>query len=120
MKKMCKIRSVNLKVKRELYEKVVVPTVMYGSETWANRVAERNKLDVMEMNCLRSMCGVTRMDRLRNEIRGRVGVREKISERVDREMLKWFGHVVPMRDERLTMKVYESEVEGVRSRGRPL
>ena len=56
-----------LGVKRELYERIVVPTVMYGLEAWAMRVEERNKLDVTEMNCLRSMCGVTRMDRWRNE-----------------------------------------------------
>ena len=37
------------------------------------------------MKCLRSMCGVTRMDRVRNKVvRERVGVREKMSKRVDR------------------------------------
>ena len=67
----------------------MVPTVMYGSEAWGLRVEERRKLDVMEMRCLRSMCGVTRLDRLRNEVvRKRVGVDEKLSERVDRKVLK--------------------------------
>ena len=63
---------------------MIVPTVMYGSEAWGLRVEERRKLDVMEMRCLRSMCGVTRMDRLRNEVvRERVGVDVMLSERVD-------------------------------------
>ena len=57
------------------------------SEAWGLRVEERRKLDVMEMRCLRSMCGMTRMDRLRNEVvRERVGVEEKLSERVDRKV----------------------------------
>ena len=68
MKRLWIVRSVNFKAIRELYERVVVPTVMYGSEAWGLRVEERRKLDVMEMRCLRSMCGVTRMDRLRNEV----------------------------------------------------
>ena len=120
MKRVWSERSVSMRVKRELYERIVVPTVMYGSETWGMNVVERNKLDVAEMKCMRSMCGVTRWDRLRNEtVRERVGVSEPMSERVDRKILKWFGHVERMGNERLTKKVYISEVSGVRRIGRP-
>ena len=120
MKRVWSGRSVNVRVKRELYERVVVPTIMYGSESWGLRVEEREKLDVAEMKCLRSMCGVTRMDRIRNEVvRDRVGVPERLSKRVDRKVLKWFGHVERMGSERLTKRVYVSEVEGNRGRGRP-
>ncbi len=39
------------------------------------RAAERNRLNVMEMRCLRSMCEVTQMDWVRNEeVRRRTGV----------------------------------------------
>ena len=88
MKRMWSGRSVTLRVKRELYERIVVPTVMYGSEAWGMKVEERDKLDVAEMKCLRSMCGVTRMDRVRNEVVGeRVCVPEKLSKRVNRKVL---------------------------------
>ena len=43
-------------------EKVVVPTVMYGSESWGVKVTERQKLNVFEMKCLRSMTGVSQLD----------------------------------------------------------
>ena len=120
MKNMLSYRSVSLNVKKELYERIVVPTVMYGSETWGMRREERNKLDVSEMQCLRNMCGVTRWNRLRNvAVRERVGVKEELSKRVDRKVLKWFGHVERMGDERLTKKVYKSEVGGERPVGRP-
>ena len=47
-----------------------------------------------------SMCGVIRMERLRNEVvRERVGVPNKLSNRVDRKLLKWFGHVEHMGSE---------------------
>ena len=49
-----------MNVKKVLYEKVVVPTVMYGSESWGMKVNERQKLNVFEMKCLRSMPPKTR------------------------------------------------------------
>ena len=52
-------------------------------------------------------------------VRERMGVKEKMSKRVDRKVLKWFGHVERMGDERLTKKVYKSEVGGERGIGRP-
>ena len=48
-----------------------------------------------------------------------MGVKEEMSKRVDRKVLKWFGHVERMGDERLTKKVYKSEVGGERPVGRP-
>ena len=35
-----------MNVKKVLYEKVVVPTVMSGSESWSMKVTERQKLNV--------------------------------------------------------------------------
>ena len=44
---------------------------MYGAETWALKKALENKLEVAEMRMLRWMCGVTTLDKIRNErIRG--------------------------------------------------
>ena len=80
MKRMWSGRSVTVRVKRELYERIVLLTVMYGSESWGMKVKERDKLDVAEMKCRKNMCGVTRMDRVRNEVvRERLGVPEKLS-----------------------------------------
>ena len=53
VKGVMKNRGLGMNVKRVLYEKVVVPTVMYGSEVWGMKVAERQKLNVFEMKCLR-------------------------------------------------------------------
>ena len=80
MKRMWSGRSVTVRVKRELYERIVGPTIIYGSESWGMKVKERDKLNVAEMECLRIMCGVTGKDRVRNEVvRERVGVPVKMS-----------------------------------------
>ena len=68
LKGVMKNRGLGMNVKKVLYEKVVVPTVMYGSESWGMKVTERQKLNVFEMKCLRSMTGVSRLDRVRNEV----------------------------------------------------
>jgi len=69
------------------------------------------------------MCGVTRMDRVRNEVlRERVGVPEKLSGRVYIERCcsgLGNGHVEQMGCKRMTKRVYISEVEGQRGRGKP-
>ncbi len=57
--KSVKCKSLGMSAKRRLYEGVVVPTALYGAETWNVGAAERKRLNVMEMRCLKNMCGVT-------------------------------------------------------------
>ena len=109
-----------MNVKKILYEKVVVLTVMYGLESWGMKVTERQKLNVFEMKCLRSMTGVSRLDRVRNEVvRARTGVRRKLAARVDMNVLRWFSHVERMDNERLLKKVMNAKVDRSGARGRP-
>ena len=49
-----------------MYEGVVVPNMIYGSETWNMSVSDRARLEVVEMKYLRTICGLTRLDRVRN------------------------------------------------------
>ena len=58
-------RGLWIKSKKCLYEGVIVPTALCGVETWGKRSAERWKVNVLEMKCLRSLVGVSRMDRVR-------------------------------------------------------
>ena len=51
--------------------------MMYGAETWALKKAQEKKLEVAEMRMLRWMCGVTKLDKIRNE---RIGATTKVGE----------------------------------------
>ena len=63
-------------------------------------------LNVLEMKCLRPMVGVTKWDRIRNEeIRRRAVIEETRAEKVDRRVLRWFGHVERMDEGRWLRKV---------------
>ena len=60
------------------------------------------------------------MDRVRNEeVRSRCGLKVSIDAKIERNILRWYGHVQRMGNERAVRRVYEAEVEGRRPRGRP-
>ena len=44
-----------IKAKKCLYERVIVPTALYGAEAWSMRSAERRKVNVLEMKYLRNL-----------------------------------------------------------------
>ena len=68
-------RGLGIKAKKCLYEGFIVPTALYRAEAWGMRSAERRKVKVLEMKCFRSLVGVSRMDRVRNEeVRRRAGI----------------------------------------------
>ncbi len=72
-----------MNAKRRLNKEVMLPTALYGAETWIMRAAERRRLNVMEMRCLRNMCRVTCMDRVRNdEVQRRTGVVRELAENI--------------------------------------
>ena len=112
-------RGLEIKAKKCLYEGVIiVPTALYGAEAWGSRSAERREVNVLEMKCLRSLVGVSRMDRVGNEeVRRRAGTKG-IASRADQRVLRWFGHVERMDEYRMARKVLMAEVGGGRVRMR--
>ena len=104
-----------------MYEGIIEPSLLYGGEVWSLKVCERKRMEAAEMDCLRNICSLRRTDRVLNvEIRKRcVEKMLSVSQRNDQSVLRYFGHVERMGDERMAKRVYESDVRGVRRRGRP-
>ena len=50
----------------EVYRTGVRPALMYGADTWALKKAQEKKLEATEMRMLRWICGVTKLDKIRN------------------------------------------------------
>ena len=94
---------------------MVVPILLYGSETWTLQKRHRSKIQAMEMRYLRKV-GVIRLDRVSNEdIRRRLGVEAVLAvtdrKKEHRENLRNVtGEVV--------RRVFEEDVCGRRPRGR--
>ena len=67
------------------------------------------------ITALTSPCGggVISRDKIRTvEVRRRVEVQDKLSDSEKNCVLRWFGHVYRMDDDRMVKKVYDSGVQG--------
>ena len=67
LQKLWKRRCVTREAKVGMHEGIVEPSLLYGSEVWGLNTHERKRIEAVEMNCLRNICGVKRIDRVRNE-----------------------------------------------------
>ena len=68
MNKKCNVRTVCLGLKTGLNESAVAPWMVFGIESWGMWKHERNEGDFKEIRRLNSMRGVTRFDRITNEM----------------------------------------------------
>ena len=57
--------------------------------------ADRKRGNIVEMICLKSLVGVTLIDRVWNEdLRKCAGGEKQLTGRVDHKLLRWFRHMV--------------------------
>src|SRR5215469_3312559 len=109
----------SLVMKKRIFESIVVPKVIYGSESWCLNARERSDLEVFEMKGLRSMCGITIRDRIRSErIRERCSWEWGLVCRYEQNVLKWYGHVIRRGEDSLGGREIMESIEGNRGRGR--
>ena len=74
------------------------------------REKERSKIRVMQMNNLRSLLGIRRMEREPNAQFGEMfGVTKGVEERIDESILRWFDHIL-----RTAKRIYVGECVGSR------
>ena len=77
-------------------------------------------MNVLEVKCLKNLIGVSRMNRVGNEeVRMRAGIERKLASRAHQRVLRWFGHVESIDEDRMARRVLMAEVSGGRVRGRP-
>ena len=70
----------------------------------------RRKVNVLEMKCLVS---VSRMERIRNEVRMRADTERELASRADRRVLRRYGHMERMDECHMARRVLMTdEVEG--------
>ena len=64
-----------MKTKLRLFKAVVLPTLLYGSETWVPLAPHVKRLQAFIMGCLQVILGVSQWDKMRNtELRSEVKV----------------------------------------------
>ena len=83
-----------LECARFLHETLLLPVLMYGSETMLWRKKGRCRVRAVQIYNLRGLLVVRRMNRVMNaQIRELCEVRKGLDESIDEGVLWWFGHM---------------------------
>ena len=65
------------------------------------------------------MCGVTNLEKIRNERIRRTTKVGEITKKVQERRLKWYGHVMRREEHYVRTRAMKMKVQGRRKRGRP-
>ena len=82
-------RELKKATKMRVYNSMVIPTMLYGSETWTMMKRHESRLGATEMAYLRRVEGVTRIDRVRNVDVRKAVKQEEVMEKVKRKQRAW-------------------------------
>ena len=86
-------KGMSLRSKGIIYTTCIRPAMLYGSETWLTKIEDIRKMQRSEMRMLRWMTGVSLSERKSNEcVRSMLAI-DGIAEVMQRNRLRWFGHV---------------------------
>ena len=111
---------VSMWVKGKIYHAIVLSTLLCGAEAWTVYRRQVKKLHAFMMRYLRSIMGITWMDKVKNkEILERTGL-PSMENLLIRKNLRWSGHLMRMSPDMLPKQVLYSQLSsGHRKRGRP-
>ncbi|XP_076039478.1 uncharacterized protein LOC143024551 [Oratosquilla oratoria] len=101
-----------------VYKAVVIPTLLYGAETWVPYARHIKALEKFHQRCLRRPLGISWHDRRTNTSVLKEAHSQSIEAAITHHMLRWAGHVNRMSDDRLPKQVLYAQItHGKRSRG---
>uniref|UniRef100_A0A914WJ69 Reverse transcriptase domain-containing protein n=1 Tax=Plectus sambesii TaxID=2011161 RepID=A0A914WJ69_9BILA len=106
-------------LKGKVYRSVVRPALLYGCECWATTKKDEQRMKTTEMRMLCWMCGLTRLDRVQNEVVRRMVGMAEITDKMQEGPIWWFGHVTCRPENYIRNVTQKIKVEGRRPRGRP-
>nr|VZI29195.1 unnamed protein product [Spirometra erinaceieuropaei] len=110
--------GLQLSTKLKMYKAVILPTLLYGAETWTVYTRQARRLNHFHLSCLRRILRLNWQDRIPDtEVLERTGILS-IYAILKQMQLRWSGHLVRMDDERLPKRLfYRDVVTGSRRQG---
>jgi hypothetical protein len=105
LRKVLRSGSLDLPTKMQVYNAVVVPTLLYGAaESWTLTQAQEQRLNSFHTRSLRRILGVSVMEISNRRLFARTGSRP-VSEMLAEHRLRWLGHLARRGPERLVKKL---------------
>nr|VZI17388.1 unnamed protein product [Spirometra erinaceieuropaei] len=92
--------SLQVNTKLKMYKAVILPTLLYGAETWTVYTRQARRLNHFHLSCLHRILKLNWQDRIPDT---------DVLERT-RIQLRWSGYLVHMDDERLPKRLFYGDV----------
>nr|VZI36708.1 unnamed protein product [Spirometra erinaceieuropaei] len=110
--------GLQLSTKLKMSKAVILPTLLYGAETWTVYAKQARRLNHFHLSCLRRILRLKWQDRIPDtDVLERTGILS-IYAILRQIQLRWSGHLVRMDDERLPKRLfYEDVATGSRRQG---
>ncbi|XP_057294790.1 uncharacterized protein LOC130623337 [Hydractinia symbiolongicarpus] len=108
-------RVLSIELKGRLYESCVRSVMLYGSETWAVKQENLDRLERNDMRMVRWMCNASLRDRKSSdELRSSLC---RIKDVIQIRRLNWLGHLERMKEDNWVRKCRDLIVPGAKPRG---
>nr|VZI02835.1 unnamed protein product [Spirometra erinaceieuropaei] len=102
--------GLQLITKLKMYKAVILPTLLYGAETWTVYAKQARHLNYFHLSCLRRILRLKWQDRIPDtDVLERTGILN-IYAILRQNQLRWIGHLVRMDDERLPKRLFYGDV----------
>nr|VZI41720.1 unnamed protein product [Spirometra erinaceieuropaei] len=102
--------GLQLSTKLKMYKAVILPTLLYGAETWTVYTRQARRLNHFHLSCLRRILRMNWQDRIPDtEVLERTGIL-RIYAILRQMQLRWSGHLVRLDDERLPKRLFYGDV----------
>ncbi|BHF60444.1 hypothetical protein SprV_0100340900 [Sparganum proliferum] len=113
--------GLQLSTKLKMYKAVILPTLLYGAETWTVYAKQARRLNHFHLSCLRRILRLNWQDRIPDtDVLERTGILS-IYTMLRQLKLRWGGNLVRMDNERLPKRLFYGDVAtGSRRQGRPI
>jgi hypothetical protein len=103
----------------KIYNTLVLPTFLYGSENWVLTALQRRRIEAAEMKLLRPLAGYTLYDHETNDPVRRELQTECMLDKIDEYRRNWLLHLQRMPLNRFPLKSYYYIPQGRRTIRRP-
>ena len=120
IKRVWRNKDLKKATKIKIYKTIILPTLLYGAESWVLHRRHLRSLESFHQRCLRNILKIRWFHRVtNNEVLARSRL-TNLQALLHKTQLRWAGHVSRMPDHRLPKAVMFGELEsGKRTRGAP-
>ena len=112
-------KQMNKETKLRIHNITAKAALKFGSEVWVMKKREEQRLEAAQMEFLRHLLGITKLDKEKNQCIKKETRTQNIVKEIKRYQKKWLQHVQRMGRNRIPKQALRHRTKGRRNIGRP-